>query len=164
MEKEKDRGNIILIVLMIILVLLMCGAFVGMFFMMKEADNLRSEINELKEEKQSDASEKEENKQEGSTKCKSIVGAYYAEVIQDNLHMKQTYSFSADGTYITYVENGGATNGTYTLVDGVINFKQKYEIGPEHEVMTFSRNVSDDCSIIYVNEENLSYELKRVAE
>ena len=52
MEKEKNSGNILLIVLMIILVLLMCGAFVGMFFMMKEAESLRSEINELKEEKE----------------------------------------------------------------------------------------------------------------
>ena len=161
MEKEKDSGNVLLIGLMIILVLLMCGAFVGMFFMMKEADELRSEINELKEEKTENGSEKESS---GSTKCKSIVGAYYAEVIDGNLHMKQTYSFSADGTFITYVENGGASNGTYTLNDGVINFKQKYEIGPvsEHEVISYSYNVSDDCKTIYVNDENLKYELKLI--
>lgn len=161
MEKEKDRGNIVLVILMIILVLLMCGAFVGMFFMMKEAENLRSEINELKEEKETVSDEKEMVE---STKCKSIVGAYYAEVIDTNLHMKQTYSFSADGTYITYVENGGATNGTYVLKDGVINFTQKIELGPENETVTYSRTVSDDCKTIYVNEESLKYELKRIAE
>ena len=161
MEKEKDRGNIVLVILMIILVLLMCGAFVGMFFMMKEAENLRSEINELKDEKETVSDEKETVE---STKCKSIVGAYYAEVIDGNLHMKKTYSFSTDGTFITYVENGGASNGTYTLNDGVINFKQKYEIGPvsEHEVISYSYNVSDDCKTIYVNDENLKYELKLI--
>lgn len=161
MEKEKNSGNILLIVLMIILVLLMCGAFVGMFFMMKEAENLRSEINELKEEKETVSDEKETVE---STKCKSIVGAYYAEVIDGNLHMKQTYSFSADGTYITYVENGGATNGTYTLANGVINFNQKPEVGPVNEYISYSYTVSDDCKTIYVNDTNLKYELKRIAE
>ena len=161
MEKEKDGGNILLVVLMIILVLLMCGAFVGMFFMMKEAEDLRSEINELKEEKNNDSGKNESLE---STKCKSVVGAYFAEVIDGNLHMKQTYSFSSDGTFITYVENGGGSNGTYTLTDGVINFKQRPELGPENEIITYSRTVSDDCKTIYVNDENLKYELKRISE
>lgn len=162
MEKEKDKGNGLLIILMIILALLMCASFVGMFFMMKEADNLRSELNELKEEKNTDDNEKEENKPVESTKCKSVVGSYYAEVIEGNLHMKQTYSFNADGTFITYVENGGGANGTYTLVDGVINFSQGPEVGPAEHIVTYSRSVSDDCKSIYVNDNNLNYVLKRV--
>ena len=160
MEKEKN-GSVLLIVLMVILILLMCGSFVGMFFMMKEAENLREEVNELKEEKNEN---KEESKQEESAKCKSVVGAYYAEVIDGNLHMKQTYSFNSDGTFVTYVENGGATNGTYTLVDGVINFKQKPEVGPQDEVLEYSRVVSDDCKTIYVNDSGLSYELKLISQ
>lgn len=160
MKKEKD-GSTLLVVLMIIMIILMCAAFVGLFLMMKQANELRDELDEIKEEKKEN---KEENKAESSTKCKSVVGAYYAEVIDTNLHMKQTYSFSEDGSYITFVENGGATNGTYTLSNGTIYFTQKPELGPENETATFFYEVSDDCKTIYVKDEYNNYELKRIEE
>lgn len=160
MEEKGSNGGALLIVLMVIMALLLCCSFVGIYLMMVQTNELRDEVNELKDNKE----DSNEEKIESSTKCKSIVGAYYAEVVDGNLHMKQTYSFSADGTFITYVENGGASNGTYTLNDGVITFKQSPEVGPSSESFAFSRNVSDDCKIIYVNEDNLKYELKRMEQ
>ena len=125
---------------------------------MKEAEGLREEINELKENK----NETGESEEIASAKCKSVVGTYNAEVIEGNLHMKQTYSFSADGSYVTYVENSEGTSGTYSLIDGVVNFKQKPVYGPVYEYIEYSYTVSNDCKTIYVKNDTLSYELKLV--
>ncbi len=164
MKKEKN-GSGLLIVLMIIMIILMACAFVGLFLMMRQANEMRDELNEIKETNGSKQEvSKDENKPNTSTKCKSVVGAYYAEVNQGNLHMKQTYSFSEDGSFITYVENGGGANGTYTLTNGTIYFTQKPELGPSNETVTYFYEVSDDCKTIYVSNESLTYELKRIEQ
>ena len=166
MKNEKSSGAL-LVVLMVIMIVLMCGAFVGLFFMMKQADELKTEISELKGGSEDESNKNEvsgENKQETSSKCKSIVGAYYAEVIEGNLHMKQTYSFSSDGSYVTYVENGGGTNGTYVLSNGTVYLTQKPELGPSNETSTFFYEVSDDCNTIYVRDPYINYDLKKVQQ
>lgn len=44
----------------------------------------------------------------------------------------------------------------------MVYLTQKPELGPSNETSTFFYEVSDDCNTIYVSNESLYYELKKV--
>ena len=165
MENKEKNSNTGFIIMIVVMAILLVGALGGMYLMMKETKSLKEEVEGLKES--NDNLTEEDNTNDDTvvdTKCSSVVGKYYGELINDSLHMKKTYVFSEDGSYITYVEAGGVTSGTYTVTEGVINFIQKAELAPEDEKYTYSYSVSDDCKTIAASSDGMEYTLTLVEE
>ena len=113
----------------------------------KELKDLKNEVSILKGENVEDNSG-DNTINNTNTKCSNLDGKYYGELIDDNLYMRQTYVFSSDGSYTTWVENGGVTSGYYIVSNGSIYFFQKPELGPSDALNNYYFDISDDCNSI----------------
>lgn len=97
-----------------------------------------------------------------SKKCNNLDGKYYGELVEGNLHMKQTYVFSSDGSYITWIENSEGNNGYYLVANGSVYFMQKSSMGPSNVISTYYFEISDDCKTLTAYSEGNSYTLTKV--
>ena len=152
-EKKSGAGMLIFILIMVILF----GVTFGyVYALSEEMQILRDEFNELKGDSGKSSSKNE------VTGCSVLEGEYYGELVNGNLNMKQTYTFDKDGSYITFVANGGGTGGYYKVVGGKIYFSQRPELGYSNELYNYFYSISDDCKTITAYAGELEYKLNKV--
>lgn len=174
-EKNKQEGISKVLFSICSLVVIVIFAILGYFYYttQQELKDLRSKVNELtgeevvkdEEPSNSNVTGSDVNASGNNTstgKCGAVDGKYYGELIDTNLHMKQTYIFSSDGSYVSWAENSEGNSGYYVVADGSIYFLQKPTYGFDNSLNTFYYSISDDCKTITAYAGEKSYTLTKV--
>lgn len=154
---KKRDGGFGKFILTLVFTVLLVVTFGYVYALKKEIDGLKADFKEIKE---SNTDVKQENNT--NDECLCLDGKYYGELSNGLINMKQTYIFKKDGSYLTYVENGGGTGGYYKIVDGYIYFNQRPELGPSNDIYNYYFTLADDCKSIEAYYEEVTYTLNLV--